>query len=251
MKEQKKLTIKMAIFTFIIFVSFGIIILNEKTAPYYATRIHKKLLTYINEKYKEEINDFNIQETKYKNTKYILKIESNKNKNLYFKITYNNKKITDSYKKDYLEGKTLITYLEKNLEKDLKNKYNQEFNIIFLKNLNKYSEDIKNSIITKNTFKNIQIYTLETNINSKWTPSSINEKIMKLHSKLKNDNITPKNYNFTITNTNDITTSVKINNITAEQIENITLLNNIISDIIKDEESDILKENNITYKYLN
>lgn len=251
MNEQKKLTIKMAIFTFIIFVSFGIIILNEKTAPYYATRIHKKLLTYINEKYKEEINDFNIQDTKYKNTKYILKIKSNRNKNLYFKITYNNKKITDSYKKDYLEGKTLITYLEKDLEKDLKNKYNQEFNIIFLKNLSKYSDDIKNSIITKNTFKNIKIYTLETNINSKWTPSSINEKIINLHNNLKNDNITPKNYNFTITNTNDITTSVKINNITSEQIENITLLNNIISDIIKNKESNILKENNITYKYLN
>ena len=108
MKEQKKLTIKMAIFTFIIFVCFGIIILNEKSAPYYASRIHKKLLTYLNETYKDEINTFSIDDTKYKNTKYTLKVKSKENKNLYFIVTYNSKKITDTYKEDYLEGKTLI-----------------------------------------------------------------------------------------------------------------------------------------------
>ena len=98
MKEQKKLTIKMAIFTFIIFVCFGIVILNEKSAPYYASRIHKKLLTYLNETYKDEINTFSIDDTKYKNTKYTLKVKSKENKNLYFIVTYNSKKITDTYK---------------------------------------------------------------------------------------------------------------------------------------------------------
>ncbi len=251
MKEQKKLTIKMAIFTFIIFVCFGIIILNEKSAPYYASRIHKKLLTYLNETYKDEINTFSIDETKYKNTKYTLKVKSKENKNLYFIVTYNSKKITDTYKEDYLKGKTLINTLEQNLEKELKNSYHQDFNIIFLKSLNKYSEQVKKHIITKNSFKDLKVYTLETTINSKWNTNAIGKNLINLNTKLKEKNINPKNYQITLTNTNDLTKSVKVNNLTSEQIENITLLNEIIGAIIKNENSNILKENNITYKYLN
>lgn len=251
MKEQKKLTIKMAIFTFIIFVSFGIIILNEKSAPYYASRIHKKVLTYLNETYKEEIETFSIDDTKYKNTKYTTKVKSKKNKNLYFIVTYNSKKTTDTYKKDYLEGKTLINTLEKNLEKDLNNKYKKDFKITFYKTLNAHSDQVKEHIITKNTFKDLKVYTLETTINSKWNTNAIGKSLIDLNTKLKEENITPKNYQITLTNTNNLTKSVKVNNITSEQIENITLLNDIISAIIKDENSDILKENNITYKYLN
>ena len=70
MKEQKKLTLGMAIFTFIIFVAFGVVILNEKSAPYFIPRIEKKLLTYIDEKYKDEKEDFTISKTKYEKTKY-------------------------------------------------------------------------------------------------------------------------------------------------------------------------------------
>ena len=53
MKEQKKLTLGMAIFSFIVFVSFGVIILNEKTAPLYSTRIDTKFSEYINTNYKD------------------------------------------------------------------------------------------------------------------------------------------------------------------------------------------------------
>ena len=96
MKEQKKLTIKMAIFTFIIFVCFGIIILNEKSAPYYASRIHKKLLTYLNETYKDEINRLKAKKVKVNNNKENIQTENNKieiNKEFLSKkrkITYTN-----------------------------------------------------------------------------------------------------------------------------------------------------------------
>ena len=101
MKEQRKLTIGMTIFTFIVFISFGVILLNEKSAPYFAPRIEKKLINYINQKYKNELDNFNIGKTKYTKTKYELKVESKENKNLYFIVTYYNKKITDTYKSDY------------------------------------------------------------------------------------------------------------------------------------------------------
>ena len=57
--------------------------------------------------------------------------------------------------------------------------------------------------------------------------------------------MTPKSYTITITNKNDITESIEIKNITKE------VSKEIINDIINDEKSDLLKENKITYKYLN
>lgn len=251
MKEQKKLTLGMAIFTFIIFVSFGVIILNEKSAPYFAPKIEKKILEYLKTEYKEEYNDFDVGTTIYSKTKYNLKVTSKKNKNLYFKIFYNNKKITDTYKEDYKQGKTLLNSITEKIEKQLKNKYNQEFNIIMSKSLNEYSKQIQDNIILKNDLKSLKIYTLETTISSKWNTTDIGTKIIKLNTNLKSEDITPKNYNITIINSKNPINSIKISNLTPETIEDSTLLSSIISDIIKNENSELLKQNNITYKYFN
>lgn len=251
MKEQKKLTLGMAIFTFIIFVSFGVIILNEKSAPYFAPKIEKKLIDYLNTKYKDEYNDFDIGTTIYSKTKYNLKVTAKKNKNLYFNIFYDNKKITDTYEKDYKQGKTLLNSITKKIEDKLKNKYNQDFNIIMSKSLDEYSKQIQDNLILKNDLKSLKIYTLETTITSKWNTNDIGSKIIKLNNNLKEENLTPKSYNITIINSKDATKSVKISNLTTEVIEDSTLLSSIISDIIKNENSELLKQNNITYKYFN
>ena len=233
MKEQKKLTLGMAIFTFIIFVSFGVIILNEKSAPYFAPKIEKKLIDYLKTEYKDEYNDFDIGTT------------------IYFNIFYDNKKITDTYEKDYKQGKTLLNSITKKIEDELKNKYNQDFNIIMSKSLDEYSKQIQENLILKNDLKSLKIYTLETTITSKWNTNDIGSKIIKLNNNLKEENLTPKSYNITIINSKDATKSVKISNLTTEIIEDSTLLSSIISDIIKNENSELLKQNNITYKYFN
>ncbi len=251
MKEQRKLTIGMAIFTFIVFISFGVILLNEKSAPYFAPRIEKKLINYINQKYKDEFDNFNIGKTKYTKTKYELKVESKENKNLYFIVTYYNKKITDTYKSDYKEGKSLITSITRITEKDLKNKYKQDFKIKNVKTLNKLNDQVKRHIIEKNEFRSLQIYTLETNIKTKWNSNEISSKIISLNDTLNKENINPKSYNIIIINSKNPVQSIKINNIKSEIITNHTLLNDIISVIIKKEKSDILTDNNITYKYYN
>ena len=250
MKEQKKLTLGMAIFTFIIFVSFGVIILNEKSAPYFAPKIEKKLIDYLKTEYKDEYNDFDIGTTIYSKTKYNLKVTAKK-KNLYFNIFYDNKKITDTYEKDYKQGKTLLNSITKKIEDELKNKYNQDFNIIMSKSLDEYSKQIQDNLILKNDLKSLKIYTLETTITSKWNTNDIGSKIIKLNNNLKEENLTPKSYNITIINSKDATKSVKISNLTTEIIEDSTLLSSIISDIIKNENSELLKQNNITYKYFN
>lgn len=251
MKEQKKLTIGMTIFAFIIFVSFGVIILNEKSAPYFAPKIEKKLLEYLQTEYKEELDDFDIGTTIYNRTKYNLKVKAKKNKNLYFNIFYENKKITDTYKDDYKEGKTLLTTITKKVEKELKNKYNQDFTITMSNSLDEYPKQVQDNLILKNDLKALSIYTLETTITTKYTTSDIGNKIIKLEKDLKEENLIPKSYNITVINSKDITKSLKINNLTNEIIENSTLLSSIISDIIKNENSELLKQNNITYKYFN
>ena len=251
MKEQKKLTLGMAIFTFIIFVSFGVIILNEKSAPYFAPKIEKKLIDYLKTEYKDEYNDFDIGTTIYSKTKYNLKVTAKKNKILYFNIFYDNKKITDTYEKDYKQGKTLLNSITKKIEDELKNKYNQDFNIIMSKSLDEYSKQIQDNLILKNDLMSLKIYTLETTITSKWNTNDIGSKIIKLNNNLKEENLTPKSYNITIINSKDATKSVKISNLTTEIIEDSTLLSSIISDIIKNENSKLLKQNNITYKYFN
>lgn len=251
MKEQKKLTISMAIFTFIIFICFGVIILNEKSAPYFAPKIEKKLTDYINEKYEDELDNFNIGTTKYTKTKYELKVESKKNKNLYFIVTYYNKKIADTYKTDYKEGQTLIKAITKVEEKELKSKYKQDFKITNVKTLDQLSDQIKNHIIERNEFKSLQIYTLETSIKTKYNTNEISSEIISLNDTLNKENINPKSYNITVINSKNPAQSIKLNNIKTEIITNPTLLNDIISVIIKKEKSNILTDNNITYKYYN
>ena len=46
-----------------------------------------------------------------------MKVKNIKNKNHYFYIKYSNKKITDTYKEDYIQGKSLLNEIQKNLEK--------------------------------------------------------------------------------------------------------------------------------------
>ena len=77
----------------------------------------------------------------------------------------------------------------------------------------------------------------------KWDKETITNKINNFLDNFTN--ITPKSYTITITNKNDITESIEIKNITKK------VNKDIISDIINDEKSDLLKDNKITYKYLN
>lgn len=248
MKEQKKLTLGMSIFSFIVFVSFGVIILNEKTAPLYSTRIDSKFSEYLNNNYKDIANDIIVEKTKYKNTEYKAKITSKENENLYFYIKFSNKKITDTYKEDYLEGKTLLNKISKDLEKKLNKKYNKNFKINFLTTLNELNDKKKEILIKENDAATLGIYTLETEINTIWTLDTISNEIITLHNNLKQEKITPNNYTLTI---NDITKenkSIKVNNLKPNIIENNLILNEILNDIINGKNSDLLNNNKITYE---
>ncbi len=251
MKQDKKLTLYMAIFFLIIFVSFGVIITTEKLAPYSIPKIDKKLNNYLKENYPNILEEVNIKDTIYKNTVYTLKVVSKENKNLYFTINYQNKKITDTYKKDYLEGNTLLTKITKKLEKNINKISKEKITIEIPRKLNDFSTQVRKRLIEEKDLSTLKIYNINLDLEvEEFSSEKIENCITTNIEKLNSKNITPKSYNITITNKSDITESVKINNITEELVKSSSFKSGI-NDIINNKESDILNKYNITYKYLN
>lgn len=242
MNKQKKLLLERGIFILIVFVLLGVIVITEKFGSIMIPQATKKIETYIENKYKK----LNLKENKviFKNTTYTMKVESKENKNHYFYINYYNRKITDTYKKDYLEGKNLLTHIKKKLKKEINNKTNTNCDIEITSTLDKYTDLVKEKIIKEDNLLELKFFIIKKElIIDKWDEEIITNKINNFLDKFTG--ITPKSYTITITNQEDITESIEIKNITNK------VSKEIISDIINNKKSDLLKENKITYKYLN
>lgn len=248
MKQQQKLTISMAIFFLITFVLFGTIVLNEKKETLFMPKIEEKLEIYLKENYK----NFNYSKTniEYKNNEYVMKVTSSEDENLYFNIKYKDKNITDTYKEDYIKGKSYISYIEKELEKEIEKITKKDYKVNILTTLDSMTSKMKEKVLSKNNIISLKIYNLETEIPiTVWNEEYISNEIINLIKNNKENNINAKNYTITITNINNYTQSIKITNINDElKYNDLTI---IINDIINNEESSILKNNNITYEYLN
>ena len=250
MQKQKQLLFARNIFLFIVIVAFGVIIFTEKAGPMFLPKAEKKINNYINKKYKNEKNKFILGKIKFKNTTYTMKVTNKENKNHYFYIKYSHKKIKDTYKKDYIEGKTILNNIKNKLKKDIENKTNTSCEIIILNTLDKYTTPVQNKIIREENLKELKFYNIKKEISIKnWNSKEITEKINKTINIYKDNNITPKNYIITIINKNDITESIEIT--LDESFINNSSKEKIISDIINDNNSKLLKENKIKYKYLN
>lgn len=251
MNKQKKLQVERGIFAFIIFVIFGVIITTEKMGGILIPKVTKKMNNYVDEKYEKEKKNFTFDKVTFKNTTYTMKVKSIDNEHHYFYINYYAKKITDTYKEDYIEGKNLLDYLSKNIKKEILNKTNYNCDISITSKLNEYTDIVRDRIIKEDNLLELKFFKVKKEfIIKEWNEEYINNQIIKFLNKFKENNITPKSYTIIITNKEDITKSIEINNITEEFIENSSS-KEIISDIINDKKSDLLKENKITYKYLN
>ena len=249
MKKQKKLLLARNIFVFIIFVCLGIIVATEKTKSFLTTKFEKEIDKYIETNYKE-IMDKTTKETTYKKGTYTTKMISKDNKNLYFIIKKDNKKITDTYEKDYLEGNSLFSYLKKELKKGIEEKTNTEVNIDIHSKLNQHTSSIQERIIKEDNLLELKFYTLEKQlVITDWSTSTIVETIIKTIDEYTSQNITPKNYTIIIINKNNLKETIKIENLT-EDFKNNVSKEEIIDDIINDRNSKILKENDITYEYV-
>ena len=247
MNEGKKLTIQMALFFLVTFVLFGTIIIKEKQNIIFLPKIENSISKYMNDTYQ----DLSLEKDKVteENNVFTMKVKNIKNKNHYFYIKYSNKKITDTYKTDYLEGKTILNHLSTKLEKDIYKETNITYKVSFDNKFNNYSEKVQKLLLEEN-IKTLKVYTIEKEITTSWEINNITKILTDTMTTLEKKQFTPKNYTFIITNEKDITQSVKINNIKSSLI-NENKLQIIISDIINNNKSNILAENKITYEYLN
>ena len=249
MKKEKQLAFARGIFAFIVFVILGVIVVTEKFGNLKIPKIEKEI-----ENYRKENNlideDLQEEEIIFKNATYSMKITSKQNKNLYFYITYSNHKIKDTYKKDYLEGKTLLTKIQKDMEKEINQKTNTTCKVHIISTLNNYTTKVQEQIIKEEKLIELNFYTLEKEVLvNEWKKEDITKKIIETINKYETKKINPKNYTLIITNKNKASESIKIMNLTTE-FQNNDAKEEIISDIINDENTKLLKQNKITYEIL-
>ena len=252
MKQDKKLILGMALLFFITFVSLGTLVVTEKLAPYYTDKIKIKMEKYLNENYKEERKNLKLGKITYKAQTYTAKVTNIKNKDLYFNITYKNKKITDTYKKDYLEGKTILSKLETTIEKEIKENLNINTTITFPLTLNKYTKNIQQNIINNN-IEQLNIYNIKFNINSSLQTEEISTLVAQIINQIQNIhtlNINPNYYTIKI-NSKKENKSLTIKNLTEKNLNQENLTQIIYYIMIEDENSignSIIKDNNIKVK---
>lgn len=243
MDYKNKLVLQMGIFFILVVGIFSYIVLNEKKYEILTPKVEEKMNKYIDKKFAKEKIDLNIDKIKLDkyNKDYKIKLSNSKNKHLYFYVIYKNKKITDTYKKDYVEGKSLFNYTSIKYQKTFTNS-----KIIFTNKLNKYPNTIYNQIITED-IKTLPIYKIEKELTLKDSNiESIIKSITKFNNKIKKRGYNPKYYDFILVNENDVSFNIKIENLDNNLIN--TSLNPIITGIINNDKS-IEQIYNISFKY--
>lgn len=249
--SKNKLIFSRAIFTLFIIIIFGIIIMNEKGGIIFSKKISTNINNYLDTNYNDISNNIKKGKTEYIKGQFITKVYSKENKNHFFYITYSKGKINDTYKKDYLEGNSILEYQNNIIKKTIKQTTDLDCNVNSIAKLNAFTEIVQKNIINGNNLTELKYYYIEYNINiDNWTTDNILKEITNNIKILEKNNITPKYQNITITSKNDITKSIKINNIQNSFINN-GMKHEIINDIINNNNSILLKENKITYKVLN
>ena len=246
MKEQNKLTLQMSLLFFVVFVFFGVVIVNEKLSPLKIPRVTQKIEVYLKDNYEDELDNLEMEKVTYKNLRYETIVKNKDNNDLYFKVYYENKKITDTYKKDYVEGKTLIKAKEKEIQLNIKRKTNTLYKVK-LDKLNSYSEAKQKELLTSKKPESLSLYNIEANVSvEKINLDSIINVINIFYENANEKNITPKSFTFVIESNKK---TLRIENIPSDII-NSEELKTIINDIINKKESKILEDYDISYEYL-
>ena len=251
MNKQKLLQLERSIFVSFIVIIFTIIIVSEKAEVIFLPKIQKKFSSYIENNYSALKESVTIKKPNYKKEKFQAKIVSKENKNHFFYLYYENHKIKDTYQKDYVQGKQLLQHIKQSLEKEIKEKTNLETKVIVLSTLDNYTEKVKERIIKEEDLSQLKFYTLETELSIKnWNSQEITKNIISILETFQNKKINPKYYSIIITNQQEVTESIKIEQLTEDFITNPQKVQ-IITDIMNDNNSKLIKQNKITYQYLN
>ena len=248
MNSKNSLILGRGIFLILIIVVFGLIIVNEKKEDILKGRAEEKINDHLKENY--STLSANIGKMSYQNNTFTKKISSPKNKNLYFYISYKDKKVTDTYQKDYIEGESLLTYLKEQAEKEIQKKTKIDCKIYPVRKLNEYSKQVQEKLIKEENLLELKYYYLEKELLIKdWSSKEITKEITELIETTQENKITPKYYEVIIINEQEVTTSIRIQ-LTETFLEEQEK-GKIIDSILKKEENPLLEKYEITYQYEN
>lgn len=239
---MKKLQMQYAIFYGLILFAFGLIVISQTVPQLLTEKVDKKLNTYLKDNY-SDLSNIKKNKTIYKNNRYEKKITNKDNSNYYFYIYYQDKKITDTYKKDYEEGKNFLKIISTKIENDIYKKINKKYKVTITDKLSSFSDNTKQKLIKEDNLSSQNIYNIEIKLNSKINTNELVTNISYINKKLKDNNINPKSITMIITDKNR---KIIINNLVINND-----LKQIISDIINNKESNILKKYNITFEQSN
>lgn len=237
---MNKLRIQMfSLYIIVIFLIISILLL-EYSNPLTIKRIDNKLTDFYNRHY--NLKDVKLNKTIYIKNKrllkkgtYIKRITNIYNKDLYFEIKYKRHYITSNYNYSYKKGKIFLSnYLDK-ISKTTKNK------LTLSKTLDELTQ-YRTNLLKGNNIKSIPFYDMELLIKDvDYNPISIKKEIIKKIDLSYN----PNKY---IIKIEKASINLTIYNISYDIIKNDNFIN-ILYDIMEKKESNLLKENNITYKY--
>ncbi len=251
MKEQNKLLFARNIFACLLFFSLAMIVFFEKKDLLLSKKVQKQMNNYIETHYSNLKNNVTIGKISFKKNTYTIKITSKDNKNLYFFINNKKKKITDTYQKDYYEGKTLLDTLPKKLEKDIKDLTHTSVNVKIVTTLDQHIKSIQERIMKEDNLLQLKFYSIEkTILIENWNEDTITKSIIETINIYNEKDITPKYYTLNLMNKSNMNDSLQISNLTEDFISN-PKKKQIIIDILNDNNSKLLKENNITYQSIN
>lgn len=237
---MNKLRIQMfSLYIIVIFLIISILLL-EYSNPLTIKRIDNKLTDFYNRHY--NLKDVKLNKTIYIKNKrllkkgtYIKRITNIYNKDLYFEIKYKRHYITSNYNYSYKKGEIFLSnYLDK-ISKTTKNK------LTLSKTLDELTQ-YRTNLLKGNNIKSIPFYDMELLIKDvDYNPISIKKEIIKKIDLSYN----PNKY---IIKIEKASIDLTIYNISYDTIKNDNFIN-ILYDIMEKKESNLLKENNITYKY--
>lgn len=250
--SKNKLVLEMGIFAILVFGIFSYIVIYDKRDIILQPKVEEKLNQYIQKKYQNIQDNLNIGKIEYnkKEDTYTILLTDKDNKHLSFRVIYHNKKITDSYKKDYENGESLYTYLKTNYEKELMKETEKDTTITFFQKLDQYTTNSRKKIIISKDPRSLPIYNISISLNiKKFTIDNISKNIKGYYQLIKKLGYSPKEYEFLLINnqSKNINTSIKISKLTEELIENN--LNEIIGGII-DNDISLQERYSITYEYI-
>lgn len=252
MDEKQKLSLGMGILFLFVFIFFGSIIIYEKNKEIMIPKASKRLNEYIQREYEDIYNQLKLGKTTYnqKKKQYEVKVKNIDNHHLYFTVSYQNKKFSSTYQKDYVEGSSLIEYYQKQFNSLLnKDQKYHHLSIKFNQKLNKYSHEVYHKLMTNDNVLDLSIYHISCDIKvDHFDSSTISTSILELYQYILSKQLNPKYLNVVITDHHDISNAISIHHLDK------SLLNDqlpvIISSVLKNEEN--LKDKyGITYQYIN